>query len=109
MKQIKYSKKIDKLLQSGVSLRSIRLQRRRVCKDKKGQLLRIKNIIIGFVSAVFSITIFFFASPFLKKIVSTTSDTLSNPLAVFVINVLPYIILLLVFLLLLFALRGDNY
>jgi len=106
MKRLKYSKKIDKLIKSGSSLRSIRKKMR---MSKKGQMLRVKNIILGVVGAFVSIVIFLFASPFIKEIVSSTTSSMSSPLAIFVITALPYMVLLLVFLLLVFALRGDSY
>src|SRR6056297_1041474 len=104
MKQITYSKKINSMIKKGSSLRSIR---KKLIWDKKGQLMRVRNIIVGFVSGVVSLTIFLFASPHIKSIIETTTSSMDSGLAVFIITILPYAILLLLFLVLFFSLRGD--
>lgn len=105
MKRIKYSKKIDSLLRQGVSLRSIR---KKMKLDKKGQLFKVRNITVGFISAVVSITIFLFANPILKDIIDSVTGTVTNPLARFLIILMPYFILVILFLILITAFRGET-
>ena len=104
-RRLKYSKEIEDRIKKGSSLRSIRKKMR--LDSKKGQMGAVRNIVVGFISAVVSITIFLFASPHIQSIVESTTSSMDGGLAVFVITILPYFILLLVFLVLFFALRGD--
>jgi len=104
MRKIQYTKKIDDMIKKGSSLRSIR---KKLVLDKKGQLMRVRNIIVGFVSGIVSITVFSLASPHIKTIIETTTSSMDSGLAVFIITILPYTIALLLFLVLFFALRGD--
>ena len=107
MTRIKYSKKIEKLIKEGNSLRSIRIKKKLFEKNKKGQLIRIKNIIIGVVSSIVSITIFIFASPILKSLIEDMETT--NPVVRFIFTAIPFLIFLLIFVGLTMAFRGDSY
>jgi len=102
MKRLSYSKKVDKLIQQGMSLREIR---KRIKNNRKGQLLRIQNIIVGLVSVSVSFVIFLFASPLIKELVSNAG--INDPVVRFFATAIPFVILLLLVILIVMAFRGD--